>query len=228
MGKTKDKASRDERSEAGGPPLTFLLPLIAIAAILVLATVLISNGGKPALPGNATSSKSARFAGLAIHPVRQAPSIDLTNNLGQPVTLSQFRGKVVLVTFLYTHCPDVCPLIAGNLHTTLKELGPRAGDVQLIAISADPHGDTPAAVTRFLSDHELTGEMQYLVGSAPQLSRTWKAWNVGSSREANTPALVAHTALVYGISASGRLTTIYNADFRPSQIVHDVPILASQ
>ena len=133
-----------------------------------------------------------------------------------------------MVTFLYTHCPDVCPLIAGNLHTTLNELGPRARDVQLIAVSVDPHGDTAAAVTRFLSEHELTGQMQYLIGSAPQLSRTWKAWNVGSSQEANTPELVAHTALVYGISASGKLSTIYNADFKPSQIIHDVPILESQ
>ena len=87
-----------------------------------------------------------RFAGLAVHPVQPAPPIHLDNNLGQPITLSQYRGKVVLVTFLYAHCPDVCPLIAGNLHTTLAELGPRAGHVQLIAVSVDPHGDTAGAV----------------------------------------------------------------------------------
>ncbi len=202
--------------------------MIAILAILGLATVFLTNSSKPALPGNATSSKSSRYAGLAAHPLRLAPPIRLSNDLGQPVTLSQYRGKVVLVTFLYVHCPDVCPLIAANLHTTLEQLGPRASQVQLIAVSVDPHGDTPAAVARFLKEHELTGQMQYLIGSPDQLSQTWKAWNVGSNEEVNSPGLVAHSALVYGISASGKLTTIYSADFKPSQIIHDVPILESQ
>ena len=91
------------------------------------------------------------------------------------------------MTFLYAHCPDVCPLIAGNLHTTLAELGPQAGHVQLIAVSVDPHGDTAGAVAMFLKEHELTGQMQYLIGSPERLSRTWKAWNVGSNEEVNTP-----------------------------------------
>ena len=69
--------------------------------------------------------------------------------------------------------------------------------------------------------------MQYLIGSAAELARTWAAWSVGSKPEVGQPDLVAHSALVYGISASGRLTTIYPATFEPSQIVHDVPRLAA-
>ena len=122
MEETKTKSSDSDESRK--PSLVFFLPLIAILAILGLATVFLTNGGNPALPGNATSSKSSRYAGLAAHPLRLAPPIRLTNNLGRPVTLNQYRGKVVLVTFLYVHCPDVCPLIAANLHTTLEQLGP--------------------------------------------------------------------------------------------------------
>ena len=70
--------------------------------------------------------------------------------------------------------------------------------------------------------------MQYLIGSAAELARTWRAWSVGSTREVSQPDLVAHSALVYGISASGRLTTIYPATFEPSEIAHDVPKLAAQ
>ena len=65
-----------------------------------------------------------------------------------------------------------------------------------MAVSVDSHGDTPGAVARFLKQHELTGQMQYLIGSPQQLSRTWKAWNVGSNEEVNSPRLVAHSALV--------------------------------
>jgi cytochrome oxidase Cu insertion factor (SCO1/SenC/PrrC family) len=70
--------------------------------------------------------------------------------------------------------------------------------------------------------------MQYLIGSPAQLASTWAAWSVGSTREAGQPQLVAHSALVYGITASGKMRTIYPATFEPSQIVHDVPKLAAQ
>jgi cytochrome oxidase Cu insertion factor (SCO1/SenC/PrrC family) len=55
----------------------------------------------------------------------------------------------------------------------------------------------------------------------------WSAWNVGSQRDASNPELVAHSALVYGITASGKLKTVYAANFNPGEIVHDVPLLAA-
>ena len=73
----------------------------------------------------------------------------------------------------------------------------------------------------------MTGQMQYLVGSAGQLAPVWKAWNVGSQQDATNPEFVAHSALVYGVSASGKLMTIYPANFKPADIVHDVPKLAA-
>jgi cytochrome oxidase Cu insertion factor (SCO1/SenC/PrrC family) len=83
-------------------------------------------------------------------------------------------------------------------------------------------------VRRFLAAHELLGKMQYLIGSGGELARTWKAWSVGSEREVGQPELVAHSALVYGISASGRLTDVYPSSFEPSEIAHDVPKLATR
>ena len=161
-------------------------------------------------------------------PVKAAPATTLRNYLGQSVSLSQYRGKAVFVTFLYTHCPDVCPLIASNLHATQAALGAENGKVQMLAISVDPTGDTPASVAAFLKVHRLLGRMQYLIGSAAQLSRVWSAWNVGSARDAGSPELVNHTALVYGISGKGDVMTIYPADFKPSDLVHDAPLLAGQ
>jgi len=152
----------------------------------------------------------------------------LRNYLGRPVTLSEYRGKVVLVTFLYTHCPDVCPLISEKLKATLGVLGARARHVQIIAVSVDPKGDTPSAVADFLRHHRMTGRMQYLIGNARELGRVWSAWYVGSERDASSPDRVAHSALVYGITASGRLLTIYPANFRPADLAHDVPLLAGR
>jgi protein SCO1 len=206
------------------------LPLALLLGIVGgLSVVLLRDTSKPTLPGGAQQSAAGSgFYGTLALPAKQAPPIDLRNYLGQPVTLSQYRGKAVLVTFLYTHCPDVCPLITANLRVVLSQLGAEAAKAQIIAVSVDPKGDTPESVASFLRAHGMLGRMQYLLGSPAQLARTWGAWSVGSAREAGQPDLVAHSALVYGVSASGRLTTIYPSSFEPSQIVHDVPKLAAQ
>lgn len=220
--------SSQERRPGLRPGL--LLPLaLLIAVVGALSFLLVRGPGKPTLPGGAQQSApgSGYFGTLAL-PAKQAPPIHLRNYLGQPVTLSEYRGKAVLVTFLYTHCPDICPLIASNLRVTLNMLGARASQAQIIAVSVDPRGDTPASVADFLRIHGMLGRMQYLIGSATELARTWAAWKVGAKPEIGQPDLVAHSALIYGISASGTLTTIYPATFEPSQIVHDVPKLAAE
>ena len=221
--------STDTTSERRRRPRA-LLPIAGIAAIVIAATVAIaaSSHSKPKLPNGARTTPSASFAGAELSPIRQAPPIDLRDALGHRVTLAQDRGKVTLVTFLYTHCPDVCPLIASNLALTEHKLGAKARDVALVAVSVDPRRDTPAAVKQFVRQHQLTGRMEYLIGNADQLARTWKAWNVGSKADASNPQFVAHSALVYGVSAKGRLTTIYPANFKPADIVHDVPLLAAR
>jgi len=97
------------------------------------------------------------------------------------------------------------------------------GRVAIVTVSVDPHGDTPKTVAAFVRRHELTGEARYLIGSAKQLGPVWEAWKVGSQKDSSNPELVNHSALIYGVSAAGKLTTIYAANFEPSQIVHDVP-----
>ena len=206
------------------PALVLLLAIVA-----ALSFALFKGSTKPTLPDGAQQSAPASgFDGTLALPARQAPAIDLRDYLGKRVTLAEYRGKAVLVTFLYANCPDVCPLIASNLRVALNLLGKRASQAQVIAVSVDPRGDTLAAVARFVRAHEMVGRMQYLIGSPSELARTWKAWSVGSKREVGQPDLVAHDALVYGIDASGRLTTIYPASFEPSEIAHDVPRLAAR
>jgi protein SCO1 len=133
----------------------------------------------------------------------------------------------VLLTFIYTHCPDVCPLIVSHLHTALTRMGPaQARKVQVVAVSVDPRGDTPRTVRRFLAQHLMTGRMEYLIGSRKELARVWKKWGVGVQ---GTPddREVDHSAFVYGITAGGTVRALYPSNFQPGWIVHDVPILAA-
>jgi protein SCO1/2 len=190
----------------------------------------LTTGALIALAGcgdqSGTTDSGAAFAGQEVTPPKPAPPLQLTNYQGQAVNLDQFQGKAVLVTFLYTHCPDVCPVIVGNLHAAQKELGAEAEKVQIIAVSVDPKGDTPRTVTAFLKDHQMTGRMDWLIGSRPELERTWKAWGIATHVPKKTPEFVEHSAEIFGIDASGDIRTLYPANFKPAQIVNDVPLLA--
>jgi protein SCO1 len=202
--------------------------LLAFSAVAFLAAGCSSGSSGSSSASRGKPAKPAYEAEALLSPPAQAPPIALRNYLGQPVNIDQYRGKAVLVTFIYDHCPDVCPLITANLHSSLKLMGPGlASKVQIIAVSVDPRGDTPKTVRRFLAEHEMTGKMQYLIGDQQELARVWKAWGVGSERDAKDPDLVEHSGLVYGITAKGLRTTLYSASFKPAAIAHDVPLLAS-
>ncbi len=207
-----------------------LLPLALLLGIVGgLSFALLRSSPHATLPAGAREAGSGQgFYGTLALPSKPAPPIHLRNYLGQPVTLSEYRGRAVLVTFLYTNCPDVCPLITAKLRTAMDMLGAEAAHAQIVAVSVDPRGDTPTSVAGFLRVHRMVGRMQYLIGSPSQLAATWKAWSVGSTRDATQPQLVSHSALIYGITAGGDVRTIYPDSFEPSQIVHDVPKLAAQ
>lgn len=211
-----------------GIDLRLLLSLVALVVVVGGVALLTLGGSSESKARNAAHSASFDAAGL-LTPVRPAPPLALRNYLGQPVNIDSYRGKAVLVTFLYTNCPDICPLITSNLRVAQNLMGPAvASKVQIIAVSVDPRGDTPKAVAAFLARHGMTGRMQYLIGSASELGRVWKAWGVGSERDADQPQFINHSGLVYGITASGERLTIYAASFQPSEIAHDVPLLAAR
>jgi protein SCO1/2 len=202
-----------------------LLLLVLVAGVVALVAIGGNTGSKAR-----SEALAANFdAAAVLTPAVQAPPLELHNYLGQPVDIASYRGKAVLVTFLYTSCPDICPLITSNLRVALNLMGPaEAAKVQIIAVSVDPRGDTPKAVAAFLARHGMTGRMQYLIGSAKELAHVWKAWGVGSERDAQQPQFINHTGLVYGVTASGKRMTLYASSFQPSEIVHDVPMLVAR
>jgi protein SCO1/2 len=200
---------------------------VALVVLGVLLYLLIRPAGRTGINGSAVSSSHGAYAGLAETRPLPAPPLRLDNYLGAPFNLASYRGKAVFVTFLYTHCPDVCPVITSHLHTAITQMSAaERREVAIVAVSVDPRGDTPKTVAQFLQNHEMTGRMQYLLGSAAVLGRVWRDWGVSSSPQTQNPELVAHSALIYGISAHGKVTVIYPENFSPSEIVHDAPLLA--
>jgi protein SCO1/2 len=208
------------------------LPLFALVLLIGAAVFVGCGGGSGSATAGSPESGDAvaggDYAGGEATPPKAAPALELRNYRGEAIDLSRYEGKAVLVTFIYTHCPDVCPLIVSHLKTAQAELGAKAKDLQIVAVSTDPRGDDRRTVAAFLHEHGMSGRMQYLIGSRAELGRVWTDWNIVAKPEKAGRDLVEHSALVYGIAADGRITTLYPANFDPAEIVHDVPLLERQ
>ena len=190
---------------------------------LVLVAALLAGCGSGAGKLSAPVTPKRPFAGGEVSPPRTAPPIRLHDADGRPVTLAAQRGRYVLVTFLYTRCPDVCPLIAENLNRALTILGRSASDVRVLAVSVDPKGDTPAAVRAYAKRMHLVPQFRYLIGTRAELRHTWAAWNVLSVRQsARVVDHVAYTALV---DRAGKERVLYGADVHAKDVVHDLRVL---
>jgi protein SCO1/2 len=172
------------------------------------------------------SPDSTTFRGGLVNPVRPAPALSLTNPQGTSVDIRQFRGRAVLLSFLFTSCPDTCPLTTANLRVAWQRLGATTRRLKILAVTVDPRGDTPSAVRQFLERHHMAGRMEWLTGTRPELERAWDAWGVSTGRSPEDPGVIVHSGQVFGVDSRGRLRTVYPADFAPEDLVADVPVLA--
>lgn len=193
------------------------LPLLAFVAVGLAACGGDSRSARPAT----THAAQARFVGPTLQNPSAPPPFALSDQHGRTIRIAALRGKVVLLTFLYTHCPDVCPLTAGNLNTMLRRVGSRRSDVEVLAVSVDPVGDTPRAVRTFVREHRLLPQFHYLTGSRRTLERVWREYDVAAVRNGND-ARVDHTLYTLLVDRGGTARVIFDATARPGAITHDV------
>jgi protein SCO1 len=171
------------------------------------------------------SGGSGAFAGAELSPPRPAPDFTLRDQAGNEVSMADQRGKLVLLTFLYTHCPDICPLITQNLNDGLRMLGADRDKVRVLAVSVDPEGDTPKSVHAYAKQHHLLPEFHYLTGSRAELTGVWKKYGVAAV--ASDPELVDHTAYTMLVDETGKGRVIYDSQVKAKDVVHDVRTLLS-
>ena len=198
----------------------------ALAAAGVAAVVWAHAWHRPALQG------------AVVTPPAPTYDFSLRDQDRRLVRLSALRGKAVALTFLYTHCPDICPLIAAKMHETYRQLGDAVAHVAFVAVSVDPKGDTPEAVRAFLSGHHVTGELTYLTGSFAELKPVWAGYFIGTDAHAATPEagaapppspdVVSHSAIVYVLDPRGNLRVFLPGNFDPRDLATDLRILAQE
>ena len=170
----------------------------------------------------------------------------LTDQFGESVALSDFKGKVALLTFLYTDCPDVCPIAANHLRQASRLLSEDGADIAIVIVSVDPDGDSVDAARAYSERWEMSERWSYLVGSEEALRPIWAAYYIdpylhgpgrnGASSLPQTPsggvsALAAqtgriiHSAPIYLIDADGIMRVVFTMPFETEDLVNDVRLL---
>ena len=193
---------------------------LVVAALLALAaaagvTVFARTGGGGADAG------AGGFAG-GIRPAVPPQDFRLRDQDGDAVSLRGYRGRVVVLTFLYTTCRDTCPLTATQIRGALDDLD---ADVPALAVSVDPANDTPERARRFLFNRGLDrGRMRFLLGSRSELRPVWEAYGIRPQGDG-----FDHSAYVLLVDRRGRQRVGFPvAQLTPEALAHDIRRLQAE
>jgi len=169
------------------------------------------------------------FHGMVLQSPQPAADFTLTGHNGQPVSLSDYRGQLVLLYFGYTTCPDVCPTTLADLHRARELLGRRAQDVQVMMITVDPERDSVATLAEYIPHFDPT--FMGLTGTPEQIAEIATYYGVFYERQAGNSSLgylVNHTATVMAIDRLGYLRVVLPFGTAPQDIAADLNYLLNR
>jgi len=196
-----------------------LLALTACAAAAIAAVAvarIAGDDGRAAGPAT-----TGGLAGSLRPPGVPPKDFDLVDQDGRRARLADYRGRVVVLTFMYSTCRDTCPLQADQIRGALDQLG---RDVPTLAVSVDPANDTPDRARAFLLRRRMTGRMRFLLGSPARLQPVWRAYGVEPQAEA-----FDHTAYVLIIDRAGRQRVGFPlSQLTPEGLAHDIRAVESR
>jgi cytochrome oxidase Cu insertion factor (SCO1/SenC/PrrC family) len=199
--------------------MTRALPALLIAAVLAACAPGCGGSATPST-GAVTASSASGFDGAALPAATPAPGFALTDQRGHPVSLSDYRGRVVVLAFVYSRCGASCLLVAQQVRGALDEL---ARPPAVIFLSADPGHDDAAAVAGFLARVSLDGRVEYLNGPPGPLRAALATYRVKPAGRAGHFEPPASVAL---IDAAGHERVLFGLEqLTPEALAHDVRTL---
>jgi cytochrome oxidase Cu insertion factor (SCO1/SenC/PrrC family) len=207
---------------------------VALSAVAVLSMLAgaagCSTGSGPAASSQQTSSNAAGMSnpdldlGTSLGS-RSAPGFRLMNQFGQPMSLSQFRGKVVMLSFEDSQCTTVCPLTTQSMLEAKQLLGAAGEKVQLLGVDANPDATSVADVLAYSRAHAMVNQWDFLTGSLPQLKATWGAYSIAVQIEQGQ---IDHTPALFVIDQQGRERELYLTQMAYSSIGQSAQVLADE
>jgi cytochrome oxidase Cu insertion factor (SCO1/SenC/PrrC family) len=203
----------------------------ALLAALAGATALAGCGGDAATgqaSGPQASSAAMSNPNLDIGTSlggEPAPDFRLVNQFGRPMSLSQFRGKVVMLGFEDSQCTNVCPLTTQSMVLAKQLLGPAGDQVKLLGVDANPDATSVANVLSYTRTHGMVNQWDFLTGSMPQLKAIWKSYHIAVQVERGQ---IDHTPALFVIDSKGREQKIYLTQMAYSSVTQSAKVLADE
>ncbi len=154
-----------------------------------------------------------------------APGFRLVNQFGQPMSLGQFRGKVVILAFTDSECTTICPLTTLSMLEARDLLGAAGDQVQLLGIDANPKATAGSDVMAYSRAHSMVSQWDFLTGSPAQLRAVWKAYHVYVQIQAGQ---IDHTPALYVIGPDGREQELYLTQMAYASVGQQAQILAEE
>jgi protein SCO1/2 len=174
-----------------------------------------------------SAAATPAFKAGVFDPPRQAPDFALQGSNGQPLRLSQYRGKVVLLAFGYSHCLSVCPITLHTIAQTLRQMGTAAAGVQVVYVTVDPQRDTAAQLKAFVGsfDPRIIGG----TGTEQQLAQVRKDYGVTATRIPDGNSyMYDHSSSIYLIDRVGRIRALMPYGHTPDDFTNDLRILQGE
>jgi protein SCO1/2 len=190
----------------------------ALLGAFALALGLCSCGGSAPAHTATVSDSLGGFDGAALPAGESAHDFSLTDQYGARVSLARYRGRVVMLSFLYPSCGSACVLIAEQIRGALDEL---ESPVPVLIVSAEPAADNPAGVRRFLAQVSLTGRALYLGGTRAQLQPIWRAYHVQPA-SAGAAAFSNYAGVILLDRAGVERVLFEQEELSPEALTHDV------
>lgn len=172
------------------------------------------------------------FQGNQLAPPRASPDFELTNQNGIKTQWSDYRGKHIVLTFLYTNCRELCPVIANKIQQSQASIKEKTDQVHFVAISLDPERDTPDSIKDFMLKWNLDS-WDYLVGSKDQLEPLWQHYwvgallqqptnDTGAADKAYGKYAINHASPVHLIDQNGYAHVAYSSLFQSDELTNDI------
>lgn len=172
----------------------------------------------------ATRAEDMSFRAGVFSPPRAAPDFSLKGSDGSELRLSHHRGKVIVLAFGFTSCPDVCPTTLGVLAQAHQLLGEQGKDLQVLYVTVDPERDDASRMRAYLAGFDPT--FVGGTGSAAELAAVREAYGIFANRKnVGSGYTVAHSSYTYLIDREGRLRALMPYGHTPDDYVHDLRIL---
>ncbi len=209
-----------------------LLALSVAVVLLVIAAIVVVSFGSRDRPVAARVSSLKTPSVARVNPDVDvgspasgalAPDFELRDQKGRLTSLREFRGKVVLLTMIDSHCTTICPMTTESLVEALRMLGPAAAHVQLIGINANPLALRVADVADYTRAHDMQGKWRFLTGSLAQLERVWQGYHVYVAAIHND---IDHDPAIFLIGSHGRERREYLTQLSYEGVAQQAQILA--